>query len=120
VLKGMYAAAIEKLEMARSLAGDVPSILGALGEAHARAGNHSEARRIMADLCEMARHRTVHCVCFAIIHLGLGEKDNALTWLERAVDSHELQVCALNVHPIYDELRAEPRFHALLSRVGLR
>lgn len=119
IQKGMFAAAIEKLEIGRGLGGAVPSILGALGEAWARSGNAAEARRLLAELQRMARERTVHSICFALIHLGLGEKQDALTWLERAVDQREPQASALRIHPIYDELRAEPRFQALLSKVRL-
>jgi TolB-like protein/Tfp pilus assembly protein PilF len=118
--KRMYAAAIAKAETGRSLAGTVPSILGLLGEAHARSGNHAEARRLLAELREMIPSQPVHSSSFAIIHLGLGEKDEALTWLERAVDNHEPQACSFKMHPVYDEVRGEPRFQALLSRIGLR
>jgi Flp pilus assembly protein TadD len=116
----MYPAAIAKAETGRSLAGTVPSILGLLGEAHARSGNHAEARRLLAELREMIPSQPVHSSSFAIIHLGLGEKDEALTWLERAVDNHEPQACSFKMHPVYDEVRGEPRFQALLSRIGLR
>jgi TolB-like protein/Tfp pilus assembly protein PilF len=117
IQKGMYAAAIEKLEFGRALAGEVPSILGALGDAWARSGNKAEARRVLAELHRMALERHVHSTSFAVIHLGLGEKDEALTWMERAVDGHELQAIGFKTHPVYDDLRSEPRFKTLMSRL---
>ena len=82
LLKGMYAEAIGKLEDGRALAGDVvPSILGALERPTRAWGNHPEARRILAELHRAAPRRPVHSTCFAVIHLGLGEKDEAFQWL---------------------------------------
>ena len=117
IQKGMYAKALEKLEIGRALGGAVPSTLGAIGDAWARSGNTAEARRILAELHRLALERPVHSTSFALVHLGLGEKHEALTWLERAVDARENQVVALKVHPVYDELRPEPRFKALLSKL---
>jgi TolB-like protein/Tfp pilus assembly protein PilF len=117
IQKGMYARAIENLEIGRALGGAVPSTLGAIGDAWGRSGNAAEARRILAELHRMALDRPVHATSFARVHMGLGEKQEALTWLERAVDAREIQVVALKVHPVYDELRSEPRFKALLSKL---
>jgi TolB-like protein/Tfp pilus assembly protein PilF len=117
LLKGNYAAAIAKLEEGRALAGDSPNILGALGEAHARSGNAGEARQLLARLHDIAGRRPVSSTSFALIHLGLGEKAEALSWLEAGVGKRELAVSALNVHPAYDELRGERRFKALLRRL---
>ena len=117
IQKGMYKAAIEKLEIGRALGGAVPSIMGAMGDAWGRSGNKAEARRILAEMHRMALERPVHSTGFALVHLGMGEKEEALTWLERAVDRRELQVVGINVHPVYDELRSEPRFRTLLSKM---
>ena len=118
LLKSMYAEAIEKLETGRSLAGDLPNIIGALGEAHARAGNRAEARRLLDSLHALQRYRPVHAPAFALIHLGLGEKDAALEWLERGAADRHSPIVALKVHPAYDELRTSPRFAAILQRIG--
>jgi hypothetical protein len=66
----------------------------------------------------MARERYLSSSCFAILHLGLGDVETSLTWLERACDQHESQIAAVKVHPVYDSLRSEPRFHQILRRVG--
>jgi serine/threonine-protein kinase len=52
------------------------------------------------------------------VHLGLGEYDRALEWLETGVARRQMPLSALKVHPIYDPLRHEPRFQALLVRIG--
>jgi tetratricopeptide (TPR) repeat protein len=117
---GRYSEAIEAYERGRALAGDIPNILGALGQTYALAGQTPKARRLLAELHSLAERRYVTRTCFALIHLGLGEKQLALDWLEQSCQRRELPLANIGVHPVYDELRAEPRFLALLERIGLR
>jgi hypothetical protein len=55
----------------------------------------------------------------AILHAGLGEKDQAFAWLERAYQRHEWGLIYLRVSPFFDPLRSDPRFTQLLKKVGL-
>ena len=127
--KGDYTKAIAMHEKARALAGDLPSLLGALGQAYALAGETERARELLRRIegISNARQRTgasrgpaVPATAFAIIHIGLGEYDQALAWLERAMDQRQMPLSALKVHPVYNPLRGRPRFQALLERIGLR
>ena len=52
-------------------------------------------------------------------YLGFGINDEALKWLEKACDEHSPTITALKVDPVYDPVRQEPRFQALLRRIGL-
>jgi tetratricopeptide (TPR) repeat protein len=115
--KGMYAEAIEAFEKGLSLAGDVPSIFGALGQAYALSGDATRASQVLQKLESLASLRPVPATCFALIHLGLGETGTALTYLEKAVQRRESSVIGLKVHPAYDRLRGDPRFQVLLERV---
>ena len=115
--KGLYAEAAAMLEKGRSMAGDMPNILGALGQARAMGGQRDEARRLLDLLSSMAARRHVPATCFALIHAGLGEHDRAVEWLERGCALHELPVVGINVHPAYDALRDHPRFPALLRKM---
>ena len=117
---GRYEEALEQFEMSRKLAGEVPSLLGAMGQAHARNGNPEKARALLMRLEEMKATRRVYSTAFAMIHLGLGEKDRALDRLEKGVGQRDLPLASLGVHPAYDELRDDPRFSALLFDIGLR
>ncbi|HSP70589.1 MAG TPA: tetratricopeptide repeat protein [Bryobacteraceae bacterium] len=117
-LTGQYEHAIVMFEKARSIAGDQPNIVAALGQTLALAGGRAQARDCLKRLKEMANQRHVASVCFAILHLGLGEMEEALTWLEHACDQHEPQIGGVNVHPLYDPIRGEPRFQEILQRVG--
>jgi serine/threonine-protein kinase len=118
IQKGMYDEAIALLHKGRSLAGEVPNILGALGQALALSGKRSEARQLLHQLQELSQHRHVACSSFALIHTGLGEKERALEILEAGCEQRQPVLVALNVHPAYDDLRGEPRFNAILKRIG--
>ena len=115
---GAYTAAVEVLEKALTLAPPSPSMLGALGQAHALSGNTDHAREILCRLHEMARSRFVGCTCFAAVHLGLGEHSEAIRWLSRGCDRRDFSMSKLAVHPLYDPLRSYPEFQALVDRVG--
>ncbi len=115
--KGMYGEAATMLEQGRTMAGDVPNILGALGQARAMNGEGEEARRLLDRLTDMSARRYVPATCFALIHTGLGEQDAAIEWLDRGSAQHELSVVGINAHPAYDSLRVHPRFAALLQRM---
>jgi hypothetical protein len=55
----------------------------------------------------------------AAVYVGLGEKTEALAWLERAYAEHDVNITYLKVEPELDDLRAEPRFVELVRRIGL-
>jgi hypothetical protein len=83
----------------------------------ALSGKRSEARQIPDQLQELSQHRYVACSS-ALIHSGLGEKERALEILEAGCEQRQSVVVALKVHPAYDDLRSEPRFNAILKRIG--
>jgi serine/threonine-protein kinase len=116
--KGSYEKAIQLLDKGRSLAPDVPNILGALGQTYALAGERNEARRLLSELEALAKRRYVPSTCFALVYAGLGEKSTALGWLETAAKYRELPLVSMYMHPAYDSLRNEPRFAALVKKIG--
>ena len=116
---GRYEDAINMLEKGRNHCGDVPNILGALGQSYGLAGNESKARALLDELEAMSRRRHIQSTCFALIHLGLGNKECALQWLERGCAQRDISVAGLGVHPVYDPLRSDPRFTALVEKIGL-
>ena len=76
---GRYSEALDQFETARKLVGDVPSLLGAMGQAYARNGQMEKARTLLARLHDLAASSHVYSTCFAMIHLGLGEPDRAVS-----------------------------------------
>jgi TolB-like protein/Tfp pilus assembly protein PilF len=116
-LQGKYTEALAMLEKGRALAGDVPNILGAMGEIFALSGDAASARGILAQLTARALDSYVPSTCFARVHSGLGEVERALDWLEKGCEQRELPMAMLKVHPVYDPLRDEPRFQAVVERM---
>jgi serine/threonine-protein kinase len=117
---GNYPEALAMLQKGRSLAGDLPSILGAMGQTYALLGDLHRARETLLELERLANVKYVPAASFAVIHLGLGETHRALECLEKGCELRESQLTAIKVHPVYDPLRGEPRFHALLRRLRFR
>lgn len=116
-LQGKYTDALAMLEKGRALAGDVPNILGAMGEIFALSGDTASARGILAQLTARALDSYVPSTCFARVHSGLGEAERALDWLEKGCEQRELPMAMLKIHPVYDPLRDEPRFQTVIERM---
>jgi hypothetical protein len=115
---GRFDQAIAMLQKAHDTHAGVPNIIGALGQTLALAGKIGKARACLDQLHSLARAQHVPSTCFAIVHLGLGEHERSLEWLEKACKNRELSLTMIRIHPVYDPLRAEPRFQALLPRMG--
>jgi serine/threonine protein kinase/Tfp pilus assembly protein PilF len=90
-----------------------------VGLAHALAGRQAEARAVLDFLLERRRSRYVPSTMIAVVYGGLGEVDNAFAWLDRAYDERALLLGEAAVESMYDPLRADPRFAALLRRMSL-
>jgi len=112
--------AAEALRRARVMTGNSAEVVAALAHVEARAGHREEARLLLDDLVTRAQRRYVSPALFGLVHLGLGELDTSVDWLERAVASRSPYAIWLEVKPVYAELRSHPRFAALIHRVGLR
>jgi len=92
---------------------------GLLGYAYAISGDRPKAEQMLRELEEMAKRQYVNSTAFATIYLGLGEKEKALDWLDKSYQDQESACWYLKVDPIYDSVRNEPRFQALLKKVRL-
>jgi tetratricopeptide (TPR) repeat protein len=91
----------------------------ALGRAYADAGNRIEAGKILDHMRERSRTAFVSAAFLATVHAGLGEVDEAFTALGQAAAQHSYYVGWWKVDPELDPLRSDPRFAALLKKVGL-
>ena len=92
---------------------------GLLGHAYAQAGKRAEAIRVLEGLKQRSKQHYVSPYDFAIIYLGLGEKDKTFAWFEQAYQERSSWMPWLQVDPLYDPLRSDPRFKDLLRRMGL-
>ncbi|MGH2619502.1 MAG: tetratricopeptide repeat protein, partial [Anaerolineales bacterium] len=116
--EAMYREAIAEFQKAFELSGGSPSMLGFLGHAYALSVNRGKALRAIADLDELSKRRYVSPSNTAVIYTGLGDKERALEWLEKALDDRSYDVIRLKVDPRLDGLRADRRFANLLRRMG--
>src|SRR6266404_1204857 len=117
--KKMYAEALQQFSEARKLSSDHPAIMALYGHTLALAGDRAGARRALADLQLLAKSRYVSSLYIAAIYTGLGEKSTALDWLDKAYKERNDRLLYLNVDPMADPLRSEPRFRDLMSRLHL-
>lgn len=93
--------------------------LAVTGRIHALSGRPGMARQVLQQLAEVARHHYVSGYYSSLIHLALDDRAAALASLENAADEHCPLLAYLKIDPRFKELHAEPRFAALLKRVGL-
>jgi TolB-like protein/tetratricopeptide (TPR) repeat protein len=117
--KKMYKDALEQFSQARKLSGNHPVMIALYGHALALSGDTVGARKALADLQRMAYSRYVSSLYFAAIYIGLGEKSRALDWLDKAYKERNDRLVYLNVDPVADPLRSEPRFQNLMKRLHL-
>ena len=119
--KGMYPEAISNLQKAVAgtsrLSGDP---LAMLGYAYGLAGQKDQARKILEQLKQQAITGYVQPTAFALVCVGLGDKDQAIAWLEKAyAEERGIYLTHLKVEPPWDPLRSDPRFKGLLRRMKL-
>lgn len=110
--------AISELREASRLSPGPSMSLGALGHALGRAGRDKETTSIREILLKAAKTRGCW-FALALTHLGLGEKGDAVTCLDRAYDEREFHMVLLKMDPRFAGLRGSERFEAILNRVGL-
>jgi Flp pilus assembly protein TadD len=97
-----------------------PVMLSCLGHAYASAGKQIEARKALGELKKLSEQRFVPAWAMAAIYVGLGDKEQALIWLERAYEDKSESFIELKADAKFDPLRSDPRFVNLLRRVGLQ
>jgi Flp pilus assembly protein TadD len=117
----MYEDAIREIEKATALSENSvpPQIVSYRGFIYAVAGKRAEAKKILRDLMDLRKRRHVSAPHIAMIYTGLGEADQAFTWLETAYQERELGFFWLN-DPGFDGLRSDSRFADLARRIGVQ
>ncbi len=93
--------------------------VAALGHAYAMAGSRSDAEKVLQTLSQQANKSYVSAFDVAAIYAGLGEKDKAFAWLDKAAAEHSSFLAYSKWEPRLDPLRSDPRFKQVLARIGL-
>ena len=118
VLAGNFTEGIGDLEYAVAMSQRNPRIVAYLGYAYAAAGQHPQARKILLELNARAEREYVSAFGRSLIHDALGERELALSALEKAYREHAVEFSQLDTYPPFRTLAAEPRLHDLMRRVG--
>ena len=90
---------------------------GFLGYAYAISGERAQAEVALRELEQLAKRQYVSPTAFATIYLGLGQKEKCLDWLEKSYEQQDSACWYLKIDQIYDSVRNEPRFQALLEKI---
>ena len=93
--------------------------MAVLGKILGNSGRKQEARKLLEELKERSKHRYISPYFFALVQIGLGERDDAIASLEQSYTNRDQSMMWLKVDPHIDDLRSDPRFKDLLRRVGL-
>ncbi len=96
-----------------------PVYLAHLGHAYARNGNRTEALKVLAQLRALSKTHYVSPYAFALVYIGLAETEKAFEWLQRAATERSQAITTLKVDPVFDDLRADPRFVSMIRQIGL-
>jgi TolB-like protein/Tfp pilus assembly protein PilF len=116
--KGRLSEAIAEFQKSAELNNDDQYSLAMLGQAYARNGQRDEAQKILARLNEEAKSHYVAPYALALVQIALGDKHRAIEELERAYAQGETNyLFAIKVDPSLNDLRGDPRFEALVSKV---
>ena len=118
--KGRFPEAIAEFQHALELEKSNPEIWAGLGHVYAASGNRSKAQEVLDHLKGLSANSYVAPFNFAAIYAGLGEKDQAFAWLNRAYNDRSYYMAVyLTTDARLDSLRSDPRFADLRRRVGL-
>jgi eukaryotic-like serine/threonine-protein kinase len=116
---GRFDESRSQYEEGRRMSGGVAGPSFGLGHLEASSGNETGARRILQELTEARSKRVVSAWGIAALHASLGDVDEAFRWLDTAVEERATGLMFLRVHPRMDRIRQDPRYKALVRKVGL-
>ena len=115
----MLKEATAELEQAVNLSGGAAVYLASLAHAYGAAGRRADALKLIRNLETLAAGQHVSSYDMALAFMGVNDKDQALSWLEKAVSDHAGRLMFLNVEPRFDSVRSDPRYAELVRLPGI-
>jgi len=115
--KGMQAEAVAEFEKALALSENSVVAMSGLGHALALQGKRTEALNVIKKLNELSQKQYVSPYQSAVVYAGLGDKTQALAWLEKARDERFNWIPFIRIDPLFDKLRLDPQFTALVQNI---
>ncbi len=116
---GNVEAAVAEFQQALALAPELPMAEALLAYAYAIAGKKNESMKLLEGLQQPGKREFVSPFHMALVYLGLGDKKRVFELLNKASKEHSSYLIYLKVEPLADGLRSDPRFAALLKKMGL-
>ena len=116
--KGKLVDAISEFQTSTELNNNDQYSLAMLGEAYARNGQMDEAQKVLARLREKAQSRYIAPYALALVLTALGDKTHAIDELEHGYDEGGFYIALITVDPLFDDLRGDPRFDALVQKIA--
>lgn len=117
--KEMYDKGMEEIGKSIAIYGEDPQLSPDLAYMYAALGKKGESQKILQRLLKTSQQVPIAAHHFALVYVGLGERDKAFAWLEKAYQQRSPMMSWLKVDPRFDGLRPDPRFQDLMRRVGL-
>jgi TolB-like protein/DNA-binding winged helix-turn-helix (wHTH) protein/Tfp pilus assembly protein PilF len=115
VMSERYPEALAAFERAKG----TPGVTAALGYVYGVMGRTQEAEKQLAALREVAKREFVPAFYVALLYTGLGDMEQAFSWLEKAHEERSGYLMEIHVDPMFDPLRSDPRFPEFVRRLGL-
>ena len=116
-LKGAIPEAIAEYQKTVSISDD-PVPLGMLGRLYAMHGRTEEAQKILQQLRQKRGERYTQAYCLALVYLGLGDRNEAINWLEEGYREHDgFNIGPIRIDPLLAPLHGDPRFEALAEKI---
>ena len=119
IANGQPEEAIPVLQNALSANDRSPTVMAILIRAYAYSGHHAEALSLLEELKSRQRKTYVPSAAFVNAYLGIGDLEQAMSWLQKGYQEQSNILQLIKVHPYFDPLRDDPRFKDLVHKVGL-
>jgi eukaryotic-like serine/threonine-protein kinase len=117
--KSMYSEAVRQFQKANSLWQEPALATASLAHVYAVSGRRADAQKLLAELLKRSRTKYVSAYDLAVVFAGLGDRDQAFQWLDKACDERSSFLVHIRWDPRLDELHTDPRFQDVLRRIGL-
>jgi TolB-like protein/DNA-binding winged helix-turn-helix (wHTH) protein/Tfp pilus assembly protein PilF len=118
IYTGRYTESVAETRKALESSGGESSILPLLAMAEGFGGNTGEAKKLLGEIRAGAKQAYVAPYDLADVYIGMGDKEGALAMLSKSMDQHDAELLILATAPEFDGLRDDPRFRAIVKRVG--
>jgi len=118
VLTKEHVEAIQEAERALVESDSSLEYLAYLGYTYGMVGRKGDAEKIRDRIQQLSRQQFVAPALYVLVYTGLGDKDQAFHWLDRALETYDPVIEYLKVDPTFDPLRGDQRFTELIKKVG--